>query len=132
VAIERGDSDRFLVGNVGSQRDFIDVRDCVAALVLVSEKAEAGASYNLCNGRCASLQDVITLLQGLARKPFEPSVDPARLRAADDSRIVGDPARIRALGYAPRLSLVETVQASLEYRRSMAEGGRGRCSAPPR
>jgi GDP-4-dehydro-6-deoxy-D-mannose reductase len=115
VAIERGESDRFVMGKLTAERDFIDVRDCVRALILVSEQGKAGLAYNLCNGRAASLKDILALLQGLASRPFEPISDPSRLRAADDPRIVGDCSRIAGLGYAPRFSLEDTVAATLHY-----------------
>lgn len=118
AAIERGESDHFAVGNVGSERDFVDVRDCVSALIVVSEQGKAGLAYNLCNSRAASLGDILALLQRMSRRSFEPTRDPSRLRTADDPRIVGDSSRIRALGYAPRFSLEETVAATLEYWRS--------------
>jgi GDP-4-dehydro-6-deoxy-D-mannose reductase len=118
AAIERGEKDRFLVGNVGSERDFVDVRDCVNALIVVSEHGTAGLTYNLCNSRPASLGVILALLQRMSSRPFEPTHDPSRLRTADDPRIVGDSTRIRALGYAPRFSLEETVAATLDYWRS--------------
>jgi GDP-4-dehydro-6-deoxy-D-mannose reductase len=121
VALEREETDRFLVGPLGSVRDFVDVRDCVAALVLSSERASAGGVYNLCNGRGVRLEDVVRALQRASRRPFEPVSDPARLRAADDSRIIGDPSRLVALGYAPRFSLDDTIAATLEYWRARAK-----------
>jgi len=96
------------------------VRDAVAGLILVSERGIAGTTYNLCNGRGATLKSVLSLLQGLAQRPFQPVSDPARLRPADDPRIVGDGSRMRSLGYSPRFSLTETVDATLAYWRSQA------------
>ncbi len=118
VALERGEADRFLIGNLGSERDFIDVRDAVAALVLISERGAPGGVYNLCNGGRATLQTLLSLLQSLSQKPFAPVTDPSRLRPADDPRILGDNSRLRALGYAPRFSLGDTVAATLDYWRS--------------
>jgi GDP-4-dehydro-6-deoxy-D-mannose reductase len=115
AALERGETDRFVVGSLSSERDFVDVRDFVGALVLVAEKGVAGGVYNVCNGRSTPLRALVEALQRASRRPFEPVVDPSRLRAADDSRIVGDGARIRALGYAPRFSLDETIAATLDY-----------------
>jgi GDP-4-dehydro-6-deoxy-D-mannose reductase len=115
VAIERGETERFAIGHLGSVRDFVDVRDGAAALVLLSEKGVAGQVYNLCNGTPATLETVLAILQGLSARPFEPVHDPARLRPADDVRIVGDGSRLRALGYAPRFTLEDTVRATLEY-----------------
>jgi GDP-4-dehydro-6-deoxy-D-mannose reductase len=120
VALERNETERFLVGPLGSVRDFVDVRDCVAALVLLSERAAEGGVYNLCNGRGAALADVVLALQRASRRPFEPVSDPSRLRAADDSRIIGDPSRLAALGYSPRFSLDDTIAATLDYWRARA------------
>jgi GDP-4-dehydro-6-deoxy-D-mannose reductase len=120
VAIERGETDRFPVGPLASERDFVDVRDGVAGLILLSDKGSAGMVYNLCNGQGASLEAVLALLQGLAGRPFHPVPDPSRRRLADDHRIVGDGGRLRALGYAPRFSLADTVAATLDYWRAQA------------
>jgi GDP-4-dehydro-6-deoxy-D-mannose reductase len=125
VAIERGETDRFPVGPLDSQRDFVDVRDCVRALVLVADKGEPGTTYNVCNGTGTTLAAVVALLQGLARRPFEPAPDPSRTRAADDPRIVGDNARLRVLGYQPRFSLAETTAATLDYWRAATGGPPG-------
>jgi len=122
AAIERGETDRFPVGPLDSERDFVDVRDCVRALALVADQGEPGAVYNICNGQGTSLAALVSLLQGLARRPFQPAPDPSRRRAADDPRIVGDNARLRALGYAPRFSLAETVADTLEHWRRAAGG----------
>ena len=119
VAIERGATDVFSVGYLGSERDFVDVRDCVTALTLISAQGAIGETYNLCNGRIATLATVLEELQRLSRRPFAPVQDPSRLRPADDHRIVGDPSRLRALGYAPRFSLAETIAATLEYWRTL-------------
>jgi GDP-4-dehydro-6-deoxy-D-mannose reductase len=118
VALERGTTDRFIVGPLTSERDFVDVRDAVAALVTLSERGAAGTAYNLCNGRNVVLADAVAALQRLSARPFQPTADPSRLRPADDVRIVGDGSRLRALGYAPRFSLEETLAATLAYWRA--------------
>ena len=115
VAIERGETERFSVGPLEAERDFVDVRDAVAALLLLSTNGVPGTVYNLCNGRSATLQTVLSLLGGLSRRPFQPTRDPARLRPSDDLRIIGDSGRLRALGYAPAFSLSDTIAATLEH-----------------
>ncbi len=122
VALERGETDRFIVGPLTSERDFIDVRDAVAALVLLSERGAPGTAYNLCNATTAPLSAVVTILQGLSRKPFTPVADPSRLRPADDRRIVGDASRLAALGYAPRFTLEDTLAATLASWRARTAG----------
>jgi len=120
VALERGETDRFLVGSLGSERDFVDIRDFVAAIVLVSESGVAGSVYNVCNGVGILLRAIVGALQRASRRSFEPVADPSRLRAADDSRLVGDATRLRALGYAPKFSLDDTIQTTLAYWRTAA------------
>jgi GDP-4-dehydro-6-deoxy-D-mannose reductase len=120
VAIERGETERFAVGPLTSERDFVDVRDAIAALILISEKGAAGSTYNLCNGGVATLESVVAILRGLSRRPLQPVPDPARSRPADDRRIVGDNTRLRSLGYVPRFPLAETVAATLDYWRARA------------
>jgi GDP-4-dehydro-6-deoxy-D-mannose reductase len=122
VALERGETDRFIVGPLTSERDFVDVRDFVRALVLVGERGAPGTSYNVCNGATVSLAAAVAILQTLARKPFVPVADPSRLRPADDRRIVGDGSRLAALGYAPRFALADTLAATLDYWRGQPAG----------
>jgi GDP-4-dehydro-6-deoxy-D-mannose reductase len=115
VALERGETDCFIVGPLSSVRDFVDVRDFVAALLLLAAHGKAGRVYNACNGRGVALAEIVTALQRLSHRPFAPAADPSRLRAADDSHIVGDASAVRGLGYAPRFSLAETIDATLDY-----------------
>lgn len=115
VAIERGESQTLPVGNLTAIRDFIDVRDCVSALITVATKGEGGTVYNLCHGRPVGLEEIITHLRELARRPFEIILKEGRLRPADDHRLVGDGRKIARLGYRPRYSLDETVKAVLNY-----------------
>jgi GDP-4-dehydro-6-deoxy-D-mannose reductase len=122
VALERGATDRFIVGPLTSERDFVDVRDAVSALVLLSERGAPGTAYNLCNGTTVPLSAVVTILKGLSRKPFTPVPDPSRLRPADDRRIVGDASRLAALGYARRFRLEDTLAATLAYWRAQPAG----------
>jgi GDP-4-dehydro-6-deoxy-D-mannose reductase len=99
VAIERGETNRFAVGALSSERDFLDIRDCVSALLLISEKGKAGSVYNICNEKGTRLETLLPMLQALSRRPFKPESDPARQRAADDPRIVGDNTLLATLDY---------------------------------
>jgi GDP-4-dehydro-6-deoxy-D-mannose reductase len=118
VAVERGSATHVAIGNTEAERDFVDVRDAVAAMILLSEKGAPGETYDVCNGSRASLTEVLALLRSIAKTPFETRVDPARLRPVDDPRILGTGEKIRALGYAHRHALVETLAATLEHWRA--------------
>jgi GDP-4-dehydro-6-deoxy-D-mannose reductase len=115
VAVERGEARDVAMGNVDAERDFVDVRDAVAAMIVLSEKGVAGETYNLCNDSRASLNDVLAILRTLAKVPFETRLDPSRLRPVDDPRILGTAQKLRALGWAPHHTLADTLAATLEY-----------------
>jgi GDP-4-dehydro-6-deoxy-D-mannose reductase len=118
VRIERDEATELSVGNTGSVRDFVDVRDCAAALRRIAERGEVGTVYNICSGIGTSLDEIIELLRGASRVPFAVVPVASRARKLDDVRLVGDPSRLAALGYAPRYTLDETVRATLDYWRA--------------
>ena len=60
-----------------------------AAFLLLLERGKGGEVYNVCNAREGSLDDVLGILRKLAFHPIRTEVDPARMRPADDLRIVG-------------------------------------------
>ena len=120
VAIERGSSAAFTVGNMEAVRDFVDVRDCVSAFLLISEKGKAGETYNICNGRGAAVEDVLALLRALSKSSIPLEIDPARMRPADDLRIVGSNAKLKKLGYSSTYDLATTVADTLTYWRTNA------------
>jgi GDP-4-dehydro-6-deoxy-D-mannose reductase len=118
VRIERGEADRLSVGNTACVRDFVDVRDCVTALRRLAEVGERGSVYNICHGNGIALDDVVEILRDLSTRRFTVEPDPARARAVDDPRLVGDPTRLFAVGYAPAHALSQTLALTLDYWRT--------------
>ena len=60
VAIERGEQPAVLeTGNLSVQRDLTDVRDTVAAYILLAEKGRCGEAYNIGSGQSYSMQTVL-------------------------------------------------------------------------
>ncbi len=118
AAIEKGEAKELSVGNTSALRDFIDVRDFVSALRLIADAGAPGEVYNACSETATSLDDLIALLRQASRAKLEVQRDPTRVRPVDDPRIVGSAKKLRALGFKPRLSLAETVSATLDYWRA--------------
>src|SRR5262249_34196672 len=121
--IERGAAEPVLrVGNLDAVRDFSDVRDVVAAYVLLLERAEPGSAYNVCSGRGRTVRAVLEHL--LARSTARPEVrvDAARWRELPPGRaaLVGDPSRLRALGWSPSHSAEDAFDALLDAYRAEA------------
>jgi len=113
AAAERDGLDEIRLGARTPVRDFSDVRDVVAAYALLLERGARGETYNICSGRGRSIRDVLDAL--VARSSAKPAVevDPERYRRLSEERnaLVGDAARIRALGWAPAHAFDDTLDA---------------------
>jgi GDP-4-dehydro-6-deoxy-D-mannose reductase len=116
------------VGNLAAVRDFLDVRDVVAAYRLVLERGAAGSVYNVCSGRVWRISDLLQALLGQAAVPIRVEVETSRHRAVDIPVLHGDPSRlVRETGWTPRRAMESTLLDLLEYwrGRSAIEAGPG-------
>jgi len=101
-----GAGPKLLVGNLSAERDFLDVRDVVAAYLALARDGAAGEIYNVCSGVPTPIRDLLRTLILAARVPVEVREDPGRMRAADSPVAFGDNAKLRAAtGWAPQIPL---------------------------
>lgn len=117
--VERGDRPRIEVGNLQVVRDFTDVRDIVRAYRLLAESGRPGEVYNIGTGRNESLAHLLDILRGLAERPVEVVVDPARVRPVDQPLLLADASKLRAdTGWEPRWTSEQTLADMLNFWRS--------------
>jgi GDP-4-dehydro-6-deoxy-D-mannose reductase len=102
------------VGNLEPVRDFLHVKDVVAAYRLLLEKGTSGEAYNVCSGQGRTIRSVLDELAELSGICVEVHVDPKRLRPADIPHLVGDASKLRRLGWAPRLKLSDALRDILQ------------------
>jgi GDP-4-dehydro-6-deoxy-D-mannose reductase len=106
AAIERGEHEPVLrVGNLTARRDFVHVEDGVEAYGLLAEVGQPGEIYNLASGVACSIGEALERLMAISGVAARIELDPERVRAVDLPLLVGDPARLRSLGWRPRLGL---------------------------
>jgi GDP-4-dehydro-6-deoxy-D-mannose reductase len=99
------------VGNLEAERDFLDVRDVVAAYVLMLANARAGEVYNISSGRTVAIREVLRQLITIARVPVEIRDDPDRMRPSDLPILSGDATKLRAAtGWAPQIALAASLR----------------------
>jgi GDP-4-dehydro-6-deoxy-D-mannose reductase len=118
VAVERGVDATMRVGDLTAVRDMIDVRDGVAALLRLIDAGAAGEIYNVCRGSGVRVGDVLETFRGLAAVPVTVAADAGLMRPLEHSVKIGDPAKLRALGWAPRYALDDTLRAILAEARA--------------
>ncbi|MDQ2992010.1 MAG: GDP-mannose 4,6-dehydratase [Candidatus Eremiobacteraeota bacterium] len=113
--IAEGGSPVMLVGNLEAKRDFLDVRDVVAAYVALATGGASGEIYNVSSGTAISMREMLGGLVAAARVPVEIREDPARMRPSDTPVSYGSSAKLHAAtDWAPRFKLVRTLRETYE------------------
>jgi GDP-4-dehydro-6-deoxy-D-mannose reductase len=99
------------VGNLTTARDFVDVRDGARALLLLAEKGTPGDPINICTGTAHSISQLLDMLIDVSGQKVEIVPDPRLMRPSDEPLLLGDNTKIKALGWSPRHSMKETIEA---------------------
>jgi len=106
------------VGNLESERDFLDVRDVADAYALAVRRSGSlahDAIFNIASGVPRRIGDILVWFLGQSRVTIAVEPDHNRLRPSDLPRIVGDASRIRnALDWEPHYKLEETLAEILD------------------
>lgn len=108
------------VGDIDTTRDFSDVRDVVAAYAALLSAGVPGRTYVVGSGIERRVRDLLAELCQLAGISPEIRQDAARMRPAEQRRMVADATRLRQdTGWAPTLSLQQTLLDILEEARNI-------------
>ena len=107
--VRAGRRERITVGNLESERDFTDVRDVVAAYMLLLESGLGGMSYNISSGIHLKIGDLLGRIAALAE--VEPVTEVAEeLYRPTDATPYLETTRLRGLGWAPQYDLATTLR----------------------
>ncbi len=114
------------VGNLDSERDFLDVRDVALSYALAVSKAASikpGTILNIASGRSFRIGSILEMLLSLATSRIEVELDPARMRASDIQRVIGDASRAQdLLGWKPSYQFEQTLADILDDSRVRVAG----------
>jgi len=122
ASIEAGEQPPVVkVGNLEAERDFLDVRDVVAAYAKAAtgEEVPENGVFNLSSGTTRSIQSILEYLISKCRVPVTVEQDPARMRTSEVPRVCGNNELAgQALGWAPVVEFEQTMDDTLDYWRS--------------
>ncbi|MCF8205900.1 MAG: GDP-mannose 4,6-dehydratase [Methylotenera sp.] len=99
------------LGTTSVVRDFLDVRDVVAAYGTLLKRGVKGEVYNICSGRGISIADVVELfcIVSGSRPPI--TVESSLVRPVENPVVVGSNYKLlSSLGWAPRHTLEESIR----------------------
>lgn len=107
------------VGNLESERDFLDARDVADAYCRIVDRAGQlpnGVVFNVASGVPRRIRSVLDDLLGMARIPIEVATDETRMRPSETPLVLGNANCARELlGWAPTHAWTDTIGDILEY-----------------
>lgn len=102
------------LGDLRPTRDFVDVRDVAAALVLLALHDRGIGSFNIAGGEETSIETVVQKLLSISGTQGV-SIKGDYNRSLDIGRHFADIAKLRALGYSPLVSLDQSLGDVYRY-----------------
>ncbi len=103
------------VGNLSPARDFTDVRDVVRAYLLLMEKGDLGAVYNVCSETARTVQELLDGIRALSKTDLTVEVSSRRTRKDEPDRVFGCAEALRAAtGWTPQISWEQTLRDVLD------------------
>lgn len=107
--IERGSKPTISVGNLDAERDFLDIRDVVAAylaMLIAAPVLPTRNLFNIASGRAVRIQNILARLCAMSRVAPTVVQDARRVRPSEVPRARIDSSAIRrATGWAPEHDL---------------------------
>lgn len=122
MAIRPGQPDAVIdVGDIDTTRDFTDVRDVVAAYAALLKGGRSGATYVVGSGVERRIRDILIQMCAIAGVDPEIRQDAARMRPAEQRRMVADAGKLRAdTGWRPLVPFEQTLQDILSEAKDSA------------
>lgn len=99
------------VGPLETARDFIDVRDGVAGMMLMLEKGKPGDPTNICTGKAYKISEILEMLIAISGQKVKVVSDTSLHRPSDERLLLGNNTKLKNLGWRQRYSMEETLQA---------------------
>jgi GDP-mannose 4,6-dehydratase len=115
------------VGNLGSVRTFLDVRDAVRAYWDLIHKCEFGEVYNICGNTTISIRQMLDIMISLSKfkDKIEVKIDEKRFRPNDSFRPgVKIDKFLSCTNWQPKIDFKKTLSDLLDYWREKIKDGK--------
>lgn len=98
------------LGNLESERDYLDIDDLLKAYNLIMEKGTPGEVYNIGSGKSIKMLDLLRIFLEVFNIDFKDvELNKDFVRRFDVPKIVGDISKLKELNWHPAISLKESV-----------------------
>lgn len=118
------EGDTVRLGNIHPTRDMNYVSNAVDAFIKAAKAPEAvGRVINVCSGEETGIGDLARLVARLVGQDVTIESEATRVRGDDIDRMLGDNSLAQALlGWAPRVSLVDGLQKTIDWMLMLMRG----------
>jgi len=104
------------VGNLKSERDFIDVRDVTHAYSILMDKGTSGEIYNVCTEKIYSIEKCLKIMVGISKSSLKTKSEPSLIQKNDITTQRGTFAKIQKhTGWNPEINIQSSLRDLLEY-----------------
>ncbi len=122
-----GKSNKIIMGNPNSVRDFTHIHDSAKAQIMAVEKCNHGEAYNICSKKGISTGDYVRLAMKIfnLEDKTELLIDKTLLRSYERGEalfdgFIGDNTKfVEKTGWKPTKSVVDIIKDGVEYSRKM-------------
>lgn len=97
-------------GNLEAYRDFMDVRDGIAAMELLITKEHCAKPTNICSGQAVKISDLLQLLLDISGLKVKVETDSSLVRPSDEPLAYGNNNTIVKLGWKPKYSIRDALK----------------------
>lgn len=98
------------VGRLDTARDFIDVRDGVAGMLLLLKNGVPGEPVNIATGTAYSGQQILDILIRISGVKVKVVSDKTLLRPSDETLLLADITKLKSFGWKQKYTIEETLQ----------------------
>lgn len=107
----------FHLSSMHEERDYLDVRDAVAAYAVILEKGEPGGLYPVCSGSWRSLGEIVEVYTDIAGRPLPIEIGDKPPLPPPDAM---DRSLMEQLGWSPQIPFGTSLASALEFFRHHA------------
>jgi GDP-4-dehydro-6-deoxy-D-mannose reductase len=104
------------MGNLDTERDFIDVDDAVNAYIKMAQGDCWGEVFNICSGKPYSIRKIVEMIASFSDLSIEIEQDPALIRFPDITISFGSCAKARRIfGFKPTIDIETTLLKTWQH-----------------
>jgi GDP-4-dehydro-6-deoxy-D-mannose reductase len=108
---------KIILGNIGNERDYIDIEDVIRAYLKIIAVGKPGEIYNIGSGTAIKISDLLQIFLKLFNLNEDSvEINKKLYKKEDIPRIIADISKLENLNWKPNISLKESV---LKIKKSM-------------